>query len=570
MSKQPTNPLMRSKKYDSPLRRDRPSLRPQMRKGPINIPARPGHKFIQGNSSAGVKKEENEPKYKEYSLVAASKDELKDLRYHIMRLHTIKNVDPAADFTPPIKLHRKDPRNLQFQATQEEQAAESTGGEGGESAGEGGEGATVVEKREQADLSKIAPDGGARHAKKNQFNKKAKQVIHRDEEAKKLRYEEYYPWVMEDYSGKNTWVGNYEAAQSDSYCVFVFHGNGFKMVPVEKFYKFTPRNQYATLTLEEAEKRMADSVKAGTPRWLMKHMSPEMQQSRMRDQRPRKFQTVDSGGPVDDDDGLSRRRDRDDEDLDFDHVFDDDEEAPIMDGDEEDQKEVERKMKNEHRSAAVLKDDNHDDMGDLFGEEDGEEKMDKEGRKLKKYLRSLEKNAHYDSDDDENPYASSSEDDDDDEIKKEQDAANNVKKEEDLSIKEEPMPLFVKKNITGLPRGMAVVQLPPHILAKFTRGVWNPNAKRPREAEGSGADAGDAKRPRTADADLPAPFGPDDTVLSDDIILNTLRSRPPMAVQELLRILMPIMRRDGDNKARLTACLKKYAKVQNGVLVLRE
>ncbi|AOW07095.1 hypothetical protein B0I72DRAFT_136575 [Yarrowia lipolytica] len=555
MSKQPTNPLMRSKKYDSPLRRDRPSLRPQMRKGPINIPARPGHKFIQ--STPGVKKEENEPKYKEYSLVAASKDELKDLRYHIMRLHSIKNVDPGADFTPPIKLHRKDPRNLQFQATQEEQAAESNADSGAE------EGTEPV-KREQADLSKIAPDGGARHAKKNQFNKKAKQVIHRDEDAKKLRYEEYYPWVMEDYSGKNTWVGNYEAAQSDSYCVFVFHGNGFKMVPVEKFYKFTPRNQYATLTLEEAEKRMADSVKAGTPRWLMKHMSPEMQQSRMRDQRPRKFQTVDSGGPVDDDDGLSRRRERDDEDLDFDHVFDDDEEAPIMDGDEEDQKEVERKMKNEHRSAAVLKDDNHDDMGDLFGEEE-EEKMDKEGRKLKKYLRSLEKNAHYDSDDDENPYASSSEDDDDEEdgIKKE----DPVKKEEDLAIKEEPMPLFVKKNITGLPRGMAVIQLPPHVLAKFTRGVWNPNAKRPREA---GGESGDAKRPRTADADLPPPFGPNDTVLSDDIILNTLRSRPPMAVQDLLRILMPIMRKDADNKARLTACLKKHAKVQNGVLVLRE
>ncbi|KAG5363723.1 Transcription initiation factor IIF subunit alpha [Yarrowia sp. B02] len=543
MSKQ-TNPLMRSKKYDSPLRRDRPSLRPQMRKGPINIPARPGHKFIE---SSGVKKEENEPKYKEYSLVAASQDELKDLRYHIMRLHTIKNVDPASDFTPPIKLHRKDPRNLQFQATQEEQAAEGENSEESEQP-----------KREQADLSKIAPDGGARHAKKNQFNRKAKQVVHRDEEAKKLRYEEYYPWVMEDYSGKNTWVGNYEAAQSDSYCVFVFHGNGFKMVPVEKFYKFTPRNQYATLTLEEAEKRMADSVKAGTPRWLMKHMSPEMQQSRMRDQRPRKFQTVDSGGPVDDDDGLSRRRERDDEDLDFDHVFDDDEEAPIMDGDEEDQKEVERKMKNEHRSAAVLKDTHDDDMGDLFGE-DEEEKMDKEGRKLKKYLRSLEKNAHYDSDDDENPYASSEEDDDDEDEKKDP-----VKKEEDVAIKEEAMPLFVKKNITGLPRGYAVVQLPPHILAKFTRGVWNPNAKRPREA---GDDESGVKRVKTED--LAPPFGPNETLLTDEHILNVLRTRPPMAVQDLLRVLMPIMKKDPENKARLTACLKKHAKVQNGVLVLR-
>lgn len=562
MSKQPTNPLMKSRKYDSPLRRDRPSLRAATRKGPINIPARPGHRFVQ--NTPGVKKEEEEPKYKEYSLVAASKDELKDLRYHIMRLHTLKNVDPVKDFTPPIKLHRKDPRNLQFQATQEEQQAAESGAEAGPSE-------TVEEKREQADLSKIAPDGGARHAKKNQFNKKAKQVIHRDEEAKKLRYEEYYPWVMEDFSGKNTWVGNYEAAQSDAYCVFVFHGNGFKMVPVEKFYKFTPRNQYATLTLEEAEKRMADSVKAGTPRWLMKHMSPEMQQSRLRDQRPRKFQTVDSGGPMDDEDGTSRRRDRDEEDLDFDHVFDDDEEAPIMEGNEEDQREVERKIKNEHRQAAVLKEETHDDsLGDLFGEEE-EEKMDKEGRKLKKYLRSLEKNAHYDSDDDENPYASPSEDEDDDHIKKE----DTIKKEDgDMNIKEESMPAFVRKNITGLPRGMAVVQLPPHMLARFTRGVWNPNAKRPREATSDGP--GDAKRPRTSSpsqgnggADLPAPFGPTETVLTDEHILTALRTRPPMAVQDLLRILMPIMRKDPENKARLTTSLKRNTKLQEGVLVLR-
>ena len=70
---------------------------------------------------------------------------------------------------------------------------------------------------------------------------------------------------------KDGFVGNYEAGSSDTQQVlFVFDKDGFKMVPAEKVYKFTQRNKYATLTLEEAEAKMEKN--SSVPRWLMRHM----------------------------------------------------------------------------------------------------------------------------------------------------------------------------------------------------------------------------------------------------------------------------------------------------------
>lgn len=536
MAKKQANPLMRSKKkYDSPLRRNRPSLQPQMRNRPINIPAGPRHAFLDD------KQVDDHHKFATFPLLAASNQELQGMRYHIMRLHSKKTVDPA-EFALPVTLHRKDPQNIQFQATQEEQAAGSYTGDK----------QAVPYKREKADISQIAPDGGARAPRKSRFSSKKKvKMTYKDgdDEAKNLRYEEYYPWVMEDYSGKNTFVGNYEAGLSDSYCLFFLRRGGFKVVPVDKFYKFTPRNQYATLTLDEAEKRMEQSAKSGTPRWLMKHIAPEKEQSN------RNLQTIVSGRIGNE--GESRRRDRDEEDLDFDDVFDDDEEAPIMEGDEEDQREVERKVKNEHRSDSALKDE--DNFGDLFGENGDEEKIGKEGRKLRRSLQSLEGNSHYDSDDEENPYASSS---------SSEEEVNQISVKEEVVV-EEPLPVFVRKTITGLPKGVAVIQMPPQVLSMFPRGVWNPKAKRRRTAK-SDVPPPSSKRSRSAKRDPPPPAKRPETRLTDEQILTAIRTRPPMTIQDLINFFMPIIKLDGQNKMRLRTCVKLHARVQNGVLLLKE
>ncbi|KAF5092621.1 hypothetical protein D0Z00_004491 [Geotrichum galactomycetum] len=390
---------------------------------------------------------------------------------------------------------------------------------------------------EQVDLSLIAPDGGARRAKVNPFQKKTRQVILGDETARKLRYEEHYPWVLEDFDGKNTWVGNYEAGQADSFVLFMFDKDGFKMIPAEKYYKMTPRNKYNTLTAEEAEKRMQKGEQPN--RWIMKYFPSEGEEN-SGSSRPvnmrRRFQTVDHSVPDED----SIRRNEDQEEIDFDEEFADDEEAPIMDGNEEDVKEVEKKIKKELRGDAT---------DALFEEEEEEEKqnLDKNGQKLIKSLRSLENNGNYESDEEGNPYATEESSSDEEEVGAAADAKVQIKEEppevinglkpvagnvaagaaasasatmapgatvaegmkkKDKKLKKDKLKKDKKKKkgiyafeidaetgkkvYKNLPVGTVVLQLSPSVLSDFPPNAWNPQVKRPRVEE-NGYDIGKPK-----------------------------------------------------------------------------
>lgn len=498
-----------------------------------------------GSSSSSSSDNSN---YREYNLNACSEDDIKDLRYHLMRFHSKQEVDPSKEFIDdpargkvkhfikPVRLHRKDPRNMQNQLTiaeleernkrmgittpipkgllAEAAAAEAaalgdvqmTGDNDDETRddekGDGKQKGKIAP--EEADMSLIAPDGGARRGKSHLFQKKTRQVLLGDPDARKLRYEEYYPWVIEDFDGKNTWVGNYEAGQADSYVLFVFDNDGFKMVPAEKWYKMTPRNKYATLTSEEAEKQMTKGEQPN--RWVMKYFGETNESEGVK--RPvnmrRRFRTTDNNN----EDEL--RRDDDGNDIDFDEEFADDEEAPIMEGNEDEVKEVEKKIKKEHQSAkisALFNDDENEE------EEDDDGKVDKQGKHMIKYLRSREKNINYDTDDDSNPYATdeSSDDDEepensaslggalkgdaanDDKIKQEPgsenakpengDAAGDDKPKKKLKenkLKEKKRKRKLAKKLLELPRGMVILSLPSARLAQFPPDSWNPGVKRRR------------------------------------------------------------------------------------------
>lgn len=540
-------------------------------------------KGVNGNNKSGTA-----ANYTDFKLRCCTTDEVAGLRHHIMKFHSKIKVNPEKDFTQPVRLHRKDPRNMQNQLTLAEikerreraiaaaaangngngyikdeempdidaeiksevngsDSKESTAdvkpaGESGTTAnGKNSNGNKKDDKEkapgEQVDLSLIAPDGGARRAKVNPFQKKTRQVILGDETARKLRYEEHYPWVLEDFDGKNTWVGNYEAGQADSFVLFVFDKDGFKMIPAEKYYKMTPRNKYNTLSAEEAEKRMQKGEQPN--RWVMKYFPGEGEENSA-SSRPvnmrRRFQTVDHSVPDED----SIRRNEDQEEIDFDEEFADDEEAPIMDGNEEDVKEVEKKIKKELRGDAT---------DALFEEEEEEEKqnLDKNGQKLIKSLRSLENNGNYESDEEGNPYATeeSSSDEEDEaaadtkvQIKEEPpEVINGLKpvagnavagtvgaasttavpgaaisegmKKKDKKLKKDKLkkdkkkkkgiyafeidPETGKKVYKNLPVGTVILQLSPSVLSGFPPNVWNPQVKRPCVEE-NGSDIG---RPKT-------------------------------------------------------------------------
>lgn len=522
-------------------------------------------------------------------LKACSREELKDTRNHIMRFQTKQDVDIVKNFTKPVRLHRKDPQNIQFHLSREEMDKRRKEG--------GGISETVTEPTyvdeegniiQPADMSQVAPDGGARRHRRNLFKRKTKQVHMMDEKKRKLRYEEYYPWVIEDYDGKNVYVGSYEAGLSEStHVLFVFDKDGFKMVPAEKVYKFTPRNRYATLTLEEAEAKMEKNQSA--PRWLMKHMDEEGGDARFRNSgysapvRPLelsqsstgsryRMRTVQGGSS-------SNGRDSDHDDLDFEEEFADDEEAPIMDGDEEENKLSEKKIKKEMLKAATFEgqldgDDSGDDLNDLF-EVEKSRKVDKEGKKLKKVLNRTEGGV-YDSDDNEqiNPYVSQS------------DLESEEESESEFNVKTEPTdevagsdPLRPRSFfVSSAANGYIVIKAPKQFLRGFQPGEWNPQAKkRPQTFDTPSPKK--TKRDEKSPSASPPPdnsaagdlnnAGPNGELVTTWEVLDIVRNNP-LTTKELLLKLKSRISTHKDNKLRIITIVKLNFRLVDGKLTLKE
>ncbi|AJS02931.1 BMC_2a_G0023650.mRNA.1.CDS.1 [Saccharomyces cerevisiae] len=554
-----------------------------------------------GRSNVKVK-DEDPNEYNEFPLRAIPKEDLENMRTHLLKFQSKKKINPVTDFHLPVRLHRKDTRNLQFQLTraeivqrqkeiseykkkaEQERSTPNSGGmnksgtvslnntvkdgsqtptvdsvtkdntangvnssiptvtgssvppaspttvsavesnglsNGSTSAANGLDGSAstanlangrpLVTKLEDAGpaedptkvgmvkydgkevtnepefeegtmdpLADVAPDGGGR-AKRGNLRRKTRQLKVLDENAKKLRFEEFYPWVMEDFDGYNTWVGSYEAGNSDSYVLLSVEDDGsFTMIPADKVYKFTARNKYATLTIDEAEKRM-DKKSGEVPRWLMKHLDNIGTTTTRYDRTRRKLKAVADQQAMDEDD----RDDNSEVELDYDEEFADDEEAPIIDGNEQENKESEQRIKKEmlQANAMGLRDEeapSENEEDELFGEK----KIDEDGERIKKALQKTELAALYSSDENEiNPYLSES-----DIENKENESP--VKKEEDsdtLSKSKRSSPKKQQKKATNahvhkeptlrvksIKNCVIILKGDKKILKSFPEGEWNP------------------------------------------------------------------------------------------------
>lgn len=492
---------------------------------------------------------------KEFPLRFYNDDDLKDSRYHMLKFHSRNPVDPAAQFTPPIRFNRKDPSLVQVTAE--------------EAAGEGQEGNAEDVKPDEAGAG-AGPGAEGEKKKNNPFSrrKKTHQVQGGDDDAKKLRSEEHLPWVMEDFDNKNTWISSYEAAQSDSYAVFVYDHDGFKVIPLEKWYKMSQVGRYATLSLEDAEDKM-ERTHNHRDRWFMSTLQPrQVQQDRelqsqqlMPDlSRPRMRTVI----------GSEERKPTLDEELDYDdaELFDDDEGAPIMDGPEEDVKDIEGRMRREQRQANQLleADDRYADIDELFG--DNEEHMDKQGKKLRRYLRSLEKNQFYDSDEDENPYASEPSSESEDELSEAQ-ASNLIKQEPTDPVVMLPQQ-FQRKVFKGLPQGYAILQLPPEMLSKFPTGEWNKNIpSRYKRTETEPAPAAATASSSSSAAAVPQDTKPADSgLLTREDVTNCIVSGQT-TIRELVGMLRDKLKQNPSvNKDLLTSIMKEVARTRDGKLYL--
>ncbi|CAI8505556.1 unnamed protein product [Pichia kudriavzevii] len=563
------------------------------------------------NPSCNVKTEPGlvsaDAEYETFPLKALTQEELEETRYHVLKFHSVKKIDPAKDFERPTRLHRKDPKNLQFQMSlkeleqkkvrdaekEQEQIAKrkeyiaKTGkteltdeqiDEEIEVEGLDERDRKIYEEKKKKEkeiqekeeernrqMQLVAPDGGARKSKKQVIKKRTKQVKVYNEAKRKLRYEEFYPWVLEDYDAKQAWVGNYEAGLHDNYCMLILDPvtKCFKLAPVEKFYKFTSRNKYATLTLEEAEAKMKQG--SSGQRWLMRKMLDEVETGKRVDLRYRKIANLKVDGDALGDD---EKRSDEDEDLDFDDEFQDDEEAPIMEGPDEEKKLIENKVKKEMLSANNLiekvpvDEESDEDLDDLFEVK----KEDKESKKLRKALSKNAMNEVYASDDDEseNPYLSESEVESEEENQKEKEEEVKVKVESDdeVNIKMEPADETQfssparKRNksiyISGYRGGFLTIKATKKILSQFTHGEWNPRTAIRRDLTEDRL--GQEHEVNTTETD------PNKLTRAD---IDALLVNGPIDLSVMVKALRGKMHKDPNSKDTLKQILKEHFILKN-------
>ncbi|OGE54941.1 hypothetical protein PENARI_c005G00554 [Penicillium arizonense] len=378
-------------------------------------------------------------KYFDYPVVTTKRALMEGLKHHIARFASKKNVDPRdeSQFTRPVRLHRRDPRRGQdAHASRFEDPDAPPMDEAEREAFDARRAAREKERAEN--MAQIAPALGTTSKRPNAPKQKTQQVFKSDmtpEEVAKMRikYEEALQWHLEDFDNKHTWVGNYEAALSGTHAVFVLDGGKMRMIPAEKWYKFSAKSNFKALTIEEAEKFMAKKVK--DPRWFMEKQQ-ELEQKKELDiyAKQRKVYAGKQGIPTSGGAGLEAGE------MDFeeDRFADDEEHDDGLFNDDEDAKEAEKRIKEDQLKANVF---------DLKDEKDYEAEEKRElrerearhvlGKSVRKALKRREKNFDYSSGSENNPYSDdeSSDDTETEKAKEEERKKAEAEKEKESSSK---------------------------------------------------------------------------------------------------------------------------------------
>ncbi|OJJ45533.1 hypothetical protein ASPZODRAFT_120017 [Penicilliopsis zonata CBS 506.65] len=380
--------------------------------------------------------------YVDYPLVTTKRALREGLKFHIARFSSKKPVDPREEsqFTRPVRLQRRDPRTKYGENEAGKAANREFNSDGNPITDDAEidelEARKAAREKERAEnLAQIAPSVGTSQKRTNVAKQKTQQVSKIDltpEEIAKARikYEEALPWHLEDFDNKNIWVGNYEAALSETHAVFVLDGSGkMRMIPVEKWYKFNAKSQFKALTIEEAEKFMSKKIK--DPRWFMEKQQEMAEQKELEQYaRQRKVYAGKQGAP-----GGGEGLEADDMDFEEDR-FADDEEHDDLFHEDEDAKAAEKRIKEDQLKANVfdLKQEKE------YEEEELREKREKEarrvlGKKVRKALQKREKNFDYSSGSDFNPYSDeeSSEDSEEERAKEEERKAEEEKNRKDAA-----------------------------------------------------------------------------------------------------------------------------------------
>lgn len=368
--------------------------------------------------------------YVDYPLIVTKKDLKEALRFHVMRFGAVaeKNesvdgigsVDPSDpdQFTRPVTLSRRDPRqppigrNIREQAMQQEQRRMEIIQEPVNEEEAARSEAVKAERDAQRarDLAQIAPVAKDPNApSKKAKDKKPKQekltaVFRRPGEnfqkESELRYEESLPWHLEDADGKNVWVGSYVGPLSEAYAALIIDGSSFRMLPLEKYYKFKAKPPFVPYSIEQAENIMNKKAEIG--RWAMLQEEKAAQRKEMQESRGFLHGTSKIKGESRTFKNSNRTELADHDELDMSgDEFDDDDEAPTLERDnDEDFVEAQKRIRRDQLGANLFGHGDEDEVDRLVKQEQEEEKERENTKAMRKMLVEHEREAVYETDSD--------------------------------------------------------------------------------------------------------------------------------------------------------------------------
>jgi transcription initiation factor TFIIF subunit alpha len=183
--------------------------------------------------------------FQEFRLMSSA---LNGWKYDVMKFDSRKSVD-ISTWQVPIKLNRKELRREEAAVNNTPEAVGPMLGPDGKPV-IGVDGKMVMVDAEgrpihstdgsSGGVGRDAKGKGAAANGRKKFQKKTRQVFYVPEEVRQLRREERYPWVMEDGTQSEIWVGQLEEiSKSETHAFFMPAANDiFKFVPAHRWYKF--------------------------------------------------------------------------------------------------------------------------------------------------------------------------------------------------------------------------------------------------------------------------------------------------------------------------------------------
>ncbi|KAH6659598.1 hypothetical protein BKA67DRAFT_19511 [Truncatella angustata] len=389
----------------------------------------------------------------EFDLVLTKKGNNDGMRSHVMRLvpprKTQAGIDPSDqnEFTRPVLLHRRDPRQPPPGRSHKEPTPEAE-----ESPEQIAERERLAQAKAERDTQKAiddaqkAPSSGPMKKQPKQKDKpQGTKVNHGPRTAaqkkeSEIRYEEALPWHLEDADGGNVWVGQYEQPLSGTKVAILYKDNKFIVTPLEKWYKFSSkRSSVNAMTLDEVEAIL--KKKAPVARWAMRDQQREAAEKELAASRGQGMVKQESRTYKQS--SRAEKADHDDIDMSGDEFQDDDENTNLEADKDEDSKDAQEKVRRDQLGANLF---GHADEKVVEKEEAQRRREELErklfGKNMKKALKKRDKQFQYDDTDDSererDPFASSSEEESDSESDEEK-----AKKEKEEKEKE------AKDKITG-------------------------------------------------------------------------------------------------------------------------